>query len=57
MSDLDFKNLSPEQEKILREILVICRYFAQATTWRPAVDDQVLARQARDIALKMKSLI
>jgi|HubBroStandDraft_4_1064222.scaffolds.fasta_scaffold1103580_2 hypothetical protein len=54
--DLDFKSLSPEQEKILREILGTCHYFQQAARWVPAVSDDVFARQAREIAWKMVKL-
>jgi hypothetical protein len=54
--ELDFKSLTPEQEKILREILVICHYFQQATRWVPAVSDDVFAKQAREIAWKMAKL-
>jgi hypothetical protein len=56
MSELDFKTLSPEQEKILREILATCRYFQQATRWVPTISDDVLAKQARQIAWKMDQL-
>jgi hypothetical protein len=56
MSELDFKQLSPEQESLLRGILSICRYFQQATRWNPPVSDDVFARQARDIAWKMDQL-
>ncbi len=51
---LNLRDLSPEQEKILQEILVICHYFQQATRW--AVSDDVLAKQAREIAWKMELL-
>lgn len=54
--ELDFKSLSPEQEQILREILVICHYFQQATRWVPAVSDDVFAKQAREIAWKKDQL-
>jgi hypothetical protein len=53
---LDFKSLSPEQEKVLRDILVICRYFQQASRWVPAISDDVFAKQAREIARKMSEL-
>jgi hypothetical protein len=54
--EIDFSKLSPDQEKILREILGICHYFQQATRWVPAVSDDVFASQARQIAWKMDQL-
>jgi hypothetical protein len=31
--EIDFKKLSPEQEKIFREILGVCHYFQHAARW------------------------
>jgi len=56
MPDLDFKNLSPIQESVLREILSICKYLQQASRWNPPVSDTVLAQQAREIAWRMQQL-
>jgi hypothetical protein len=56
MPDLDFKNLSSEQEKTLREIISISRYLQQASRWNPPVSDTVLAQQAREIAWRMLQL-
>jgi hypothetical protein len=54
MSDLDFKKLSPEQEKALWEILAVCRYLSVSRTWN--LSDEMLARQAREIAIKTAQL-
>jgi hypothetical protein len=54
--EINFSKLSPEQEKILRDILGICHYFQQATRWVSAVSDDVFAKQAREIAWKMVKL-
>jgi len=56
MDKLDFKNLSWEQEKIVQEIFTICEYFHHTRKWVPRVSDDVLARQAREIGLKMEVL-
>jgi hypothetical protein len=56
METIDFKNLSAEQEKILREILSICKYFATTRGWKPPVCDVVLADRAREIGWKMLQL-
>jgi hypothetical protein len=54
--EINFSKLSSEQEKILRDILVICYYFQQATRWVPAISDDVLAKQAHYIASQMEQL-
>jgi len=54
--EIDFKNLQPEQEKILREILATCRYFQVASSWRPTVSDDVLAGYARELGSKCSQL-
>jgi hypothetical protein len=47
--EIDFTKLSPEQVKILREILKTCQYFQISNAWNPPVSDDVLARQAREL--------
>jgi hypothetical protein len=54
--EIDFKALSPEQNKILREILSICKYFQATRSWNPPVSDQVLVQQAHEIGWKMTQL-
>jgi hypothetical protein len=54
--EINFSKLSPEQDKLLREILGICRYFQVSRTWIPSVGDDVLARQAREIGWKIAQL-
>jgi hypothetical protein len=54
MNGLDFKNLSAEQEKVLREILVTCHYFQLAR--RCNVGDNVYAQQAEDLGFKFQQL-
>jgi hypothetical protein len=54
--EIDFSKLSPEQDKILREILGICKYFQSTRTWNPPVSDGVLAQQARELGWKITQL-
>jgi hypothetical protein len=54
--EIDFSKLSPEQDKLLREILSTCRYFQLSRTWNPPVSDGVLVQQAREIGWKMEQL-
>jgi len=50
---LDFKNLSPEQEKVLQELLKICETTLLIVKFTP---DEFLVRQAREIACKKERL-
>ena len=54
--EIDFKKLSPEQDKILREILTTCRYLQVSSAWNPPVSDDVLSRQARELGWKFTQL-
>jgi len=54
--EIDFTKLFPEQEKLLREILGMCKYFQVTRSWNPPVSDGVLAQQAREIGWKMTQL-
>ena len=51
---MDFKNLNSEQDKIVQEIWAVCNYFYQMRL--TDISDDVLAKFAREIALKMISL-
>jgi hypothetical protein len=48
--DLDFKNLSAEQEAVLRKILSSCNYLMVSSTWRPALEDSTVRRVAESIS-------
>jgi hypothetical protein len=50
---LDFKNLSPEQEKLLVELLKVCDVTLSIVKFTP---DEILVRQAKEICNKMKQL-
>jgi hypothetical protein len=54
--EIDFTKLSPEQVKILREILKTCQYFQATRTWNPPISETVLAGQAREIGWRMEQL-
>jgi hypothetical protein len=54
--EIDFKKLSPEQDKILREILATCSYLQAASAWKPPVSEDVLAQQARELGWKFTQL-
>jgi hypothetical protein len=54
MDGLDFKNLSAEQEKVLREILETCDYFHSARHCN--VPDGAFAEQARALGSKFQQL-
>jgi len=56
MEKIDFKNLSDEQERLLQEILKVCKYFQVTRSWNPSVSDGVLAEQARELGWKFSQL-
>jgi len=51
---IDFGNLSPEQDKLLREILSTCRCLRFAC--KNNVSDDVLVKQAQDLGFKYSQL-
>jgi hypothetical protein len=51
---IDFKNLSAEQDKMLREILEVCYYFS--ATRRFNISDETYAEQARSLGFKFQQL-
>lgn len=54
--NLDFKNLSAEQEAILRKILSSCNYLMVSSTWRPALEDSTVRRVAEGIGDDYRAL-
>jgi hypothetical protein len=54
MGGFNFKDLSVEQEKILRDILEVCSYFSSAR--HNNVADDTLAGQAKEIGFKFQQL-
>jgi hypothetical protein len=54
MMDLDFKNLSVGQEKLLQEILTTCDYFHLARNCN--VPDATFAEQGRTLGFKFQQL-
>jgi hypothetical protein len=54
--DLDFKNLSAEQEAVLRKILSSCNYLMVSSTWRPGLEDSTVRRVAEGIGDDYRAL-
>jgi hypothetical protein len=54
--DIKFNALTPEQEKLLREILTICHFFQTSLSGRLTPADNVLASLAKEIGIKMLQL-
>lgn len=54
MGDLDLKNLSAEQDKVLREILEVCHYYCLSRNNN--LSDNVYVEQAKVLGLTFKRL-
>jgi hypothetical protein len=53
--DIDFKNMTLEEESAIRLILSKCRYLRESAKWN--VEDSVLVGVARDLSFDYASLV